>query len=73
MIKPNEGYRVHASIAESKGISLAIAPLNRNVPTHALHNSLTGVQKIMKVTPAPLRLTPSTNNSMHSQKMIRKS
>ena len=62
MLKPNEGYRVHASIAESKGISLAIAPLNRNAPICAPHNSSTGVQKITKVTPAPLLLTPSINN-----------
>ena len=53
MLEPNEEYRVHVSIAESKDISLAIAPPNRNVPIRALHNSLTGVQKTTKATPAP--------------------
>ena len=53
MLEPNKGYRVHVSIAENKGISLTIAPPNRNTPIRALHNSLTGVQKTMKATPAP--------------------
>ena len=55
MLESNEGYRVCASIVENKGILLAIAPLNRNAPIHAPHNSLTGVQKITKATPAPLQ------------------
>ena len=55
MLELNEGYRVCVSIAENKGISLAIAPPNRNMSIHALHNSSTGAQKTMKATPAPWR------------------
>ena len=62
MCELREGYRVHVLIVGNKDISLAIAPSSRNAPTHALHNSLTGVRKITKVTPAPLQSTLSTNN-----------
>ena len=50
MLEPNEGYRVRVSIVESRGISLAIAPPNRNAPICTPHNSLTGAQKTMKAT-----------------------
>ena len=62
MLELKEEYRVHVSTVGSKDTLLAIAPSNRNAPTHTLRNSLTGVQKIMKVTLAPLQLIPSTNN-----------
>ena len=51
MLKSKEEYRVHVSIVESKDISLAIAPPNRNTPTHALLNFLTGALRTMKVSP----------------------
>ena len=57
-----KGYRVCVSIAENKDTSLTIAPPDKNTPTHAQPNLLTGAQKIMKATQEQPPSIPSINN-----------
>ena len=51
MLESKEGYRVHVSIAESKGTLLTIAPPNRNTPTCAPLNLLIGALRTMRANP----------------------
>ena len=53
MLEFREEYRVRALIVGSKDTLLTIVPPNRNAPTHALLNLLTGAQKTMRATLAP--------------------
>ena len=73
MPEPKEGYRVHASLVESKDISLTIVPWSRNEPITGQPNSSTGVRKTMRVIQGQQQLTPCINNWICYQKTTKRS